>query len=241
MALYPRFSAGDFFPLFRLLDYDIYRSTRSSPSHRRHNHDHWLTARSFAPRFDVREVNDSYLLDGELPGVQQKDVEIEFTDPHTLVIKGRVEHEYTSNNDNDNDNEQDETTANDSSSDDDASSKKSYQPTVEDADEDETTGTNHKSTTVIPTPDTSSTSTSTSSDNRLSKSTKNKGKGKAVQKQQPSFKYWVSERSVGEFQRTFTFPTRVNQDAVKASLKNGILSIVVPKEPAHVVKKIRIE
>ncbi|KAL1981195.1 hypothetical protein VTN96DRAFT_2996 [Rasamsonia emersonii] len=237
MAFYPRFSAGDFLPLFRLLDdYDVHRSTRSSSSHRRHHNDHWPTARSFAPRFDVREVNDSYLLDGELPGVQQKDVEIEFTDPHTLVIKGRVEHEYN----NDNDNEQDEATANDSSSDDDTS-KKSYQPTVEDADDDEATGTN-KSTTVIPTSSTPNTTTSTSasSDNRLSKSTKSKDKGKAVQKQ-PSFKYWVSERSVGEFHRTFTFPTRVNQDAVKASLKNGILSIVVPKKPAHVVKKIRIE
>lgn len=52
--------------------------------------------------------------------------------------------------------------------------------------------------------------------------------------------YWVSERSVGEFQRTFTFSARVDQDGVRAALKNGILSIVVPKEAAPKTKKIRV-
>ena len=46
---------------------------------------------------------------------------------------------------------------------------------------------------------------------------------------QKKTKYWVSERSVGEFHRSFSFPGRVDQDGVKASLKNGVLSIVVPK------------
>jgi HSP20 family protein len=54
-------------------------------------------------------------------------------------------------------------------------------------------------------------------------------------------KYWVSERSVGEFHRSFSFPARVDQDNVKASLKNGILSIVVPKAKRAEPRKIAIE
>lgn len=156
-------SSGEFGPLFRLLDdYDSHRSTRqqSSPS-----------LRSFSPRFDVRESEDAYYLDGELPGIAQKDIDIEFADPQTLVVKGRTEREYQTGPNKDaegatNDTEQTPTTAH---------------------------------------------------------------------------RFWASERSVGEFQRTFAFPARVNQDAVKASLKNGILSIIVPKATAVASKKITVE
>ncbi len=50
----------------------------------------------------------------------------------------------------------------------------------------------------------------------------------------------MSERSVGEFSRSFSFPVRVDQDAVKASMKNGILSILVPKAKKHESRKIDI-
>ncbi|KAI9772243.1 MAG: hypothetical protein M1840_000992 [Geoglossum simile] len=53
-------------------------------------------------------------------------------------------------------------------------------------------------------------------------------------------KYWVTERSVGAFHRSFSFPSRVDQDAVKASLRNGILSIVIPKAPAPQTRRIEI-
>jgi len=53
-------------------------------------------------------------------------------------------------------------------------------------------------------------------------------------------KLWVSERSVGEFARSFTFPSRVDQDNVKASMKNGILSVLVPKAKKHESRKITI-
>jgi hypothetical protein len=87
MSLIPRFAAGEFAPLFRLLDdYDSHRSSQGSFS----------SIRSFAPKFDVQEVKDAYHLDGELPGIDQKDIQIEFTNPYTLVIKGRTEREYTS-------------------------------------------------------------------------------------------------------------------------------------------------
>ncbi|KAL9118111.1 MAG: hypothetical protein Q9187_005348, partial [Circinaria calcarea] len=75
---------------------------------------------------------------------------------------------------------------------------------------------------------------STSKD--VAKSSKN-----AKKSEEPAFKYWVTERSVGEFHRSFSFPTRVDQDNVKASLKNGILSVIVPKMSAPTSRRIEIE
>jgi HSP20 family molecular chaperone IbpA len=165
MSLFPR--TGDFAPLFRLLDdYDLHRSGRTDTS-----------IRSWAPRFDVRETKESYLLDGELPGVDQKDIDIEFSDPQTLVIKGRVQREYTSP-------EGGET-----------QQQQQQQQQVE----------------------------------------------KQGEKGKPGHRFWVSERSVGEFHRSFNFPARVDQDNVKASLKNGVLSVVVPKAAPPTAKKITIE
>lgn len=197
MSFFPRFPAGDFTPLFRLLD--DYESHRASAEPATSG-----GLRTFAPRFDVRESKDGYHLDGELPGINQKDVEIEFTDSQTLVIKGRLEREYTSSSGGD------ERPTSGSGG---HGSKKSRQPTVED----ETTS----STTAV---------------------TKTGGKSQEVGTHvHDGTKYWVSERSVGEFSRTFSFPTRVDQDAVKASLKNGILSVTIPKAAAPASKRISIE
>ena len=154
--------SSDFASLFRLLDdYDVHRSGRSQ-----------LAAGSFSPRFDIRESDDSYHLDGELPGLTQKDIDIEFSDPQTLNVKGRSERAYTSG------------------------------PEAE-------------------------------------------AQGDEVQqidkKSEPIHRFWASERSVGEFQRTFSFPVSVDQNNVKASLNNGILSIVVPKATTSATKKIAIE
>ena len=155
MSLFRPFptNGSDFGPLFRLLDdYDVHRSSKDQPGN---------SLSSYAPRFDVRETNDAYNLDGELPGALQKNVEIEFSDPQTLVVKGHSQREYRT------------------------------------PDDKEETGDGHK--------------------------------------------YWVSERSTGEFQRVFTFPSRVDQDRVKASLRNGILSVTVPKATAPTTKKITVE
>ncbi|QKX57557.1 uncharacterized protein TRUGW13939_04674 [Talaromyces rugulosus] len=185
MSLFPR--VGEFAPIFRLLDdYDVHRSGRGG-SHAISN---------FSPRFDVRETKDAYLLDGELPGINQKDVDIEFSDPQTLVIKGRVAREYHSDNTDNTDSR--------------ASSPKPA--TVEDAPE--------EGQAAVEKAD---------SKTEVSKSTG------------PQHKFWVSERSVGEFHRSFNFPTRVDQDAVKASLKNGVLSVAVPKASRQTARKITIE
>ncbi|KAH1970001.1 hypothetical protein KXW14_008909 [Aspergillus fumigatus] len=49
------------------------------------------SVRSFAPRFDVRETSDASLLDGELAGIAQNDIDIEFSDSDTLKEKESTE------------------------------------------------------------------------------------------------------------------------------------------------------
>ena len=53
---------------------------------------------------------------------------------------------------------------------------------------------------------------------------------------------WIRrERFVGEFSRTLQLNCSVDTEAVKASLKNGLLEIRLPKAAAHQPKKIEIE
>ncbi|KAE8376844.1 HSP20-like chaperone [Aspergillus bertholletiae] len=193
--------SGDFAPLLHLLDgYGVHRAYR--PKQRT------TPARSFTPRFDVYETRNNYHLDGDLPDVNKNSLDIEFTDRHTLVIKGRAERNY--NDGTSNTNEQGEVLNN-------TSSINPLQPTVEDEDEEAS--------------DAVSSSSSTKSSEQV-----------ATQEQTKlHHKYWITERPVGEFYRAFTFPTRVDQDTVKATLKDGVLSVIVPKEPAPTLKKIRVE
>lgn len=209
MSLFPRFvqdELASFQPLFRLADDYANYASRSGNG----NNSTYISRsfKSFTPKFDVKETKDSYELHGELPGIQQKDVNIEFTDAQTLTIKGRTEHSREEGTRPsgfiESGQEQGKIT--------DGESNHYHKPSVED--EAQASGAN---------PD-------ASKNTQIQKST-----------QQPQHKYWVSERSVGEFARTFSFPARVDQDSVKASLKDGILSIVVPKAPAPSSKKISIE
>lgn len=197
MSMFPRFQ--EFPPLFRLLD-DYDRVSRSPVFQGAAQ-----TLRSFNPKFDVKELKDSYELHGELPGIEQKDVNIEWTDGNTLTISGRVEHRSERGTPSQGFVEEGSSQHNNE-----------YQkPTVE---EDQ------------PTEGSKDTAVTKTGSQEVSK-----------QQDQPEAKYWVTERSVGEFHRSFSFPTRVDQDAVKASLKNGILSIVVPKAQAPKPRKIAIE
>ncbi|GBF11506.1 Hsp20/alpha crystallin family protein [Tepidibacillus infernus] len=49
------------------------------------------------------------------------------------------------------------------------------------------------------------------------------------------------ERFVGRFQRTVTLPSRVSQDGVKATYKNGVLEIRMPKLQADNKKRIDVD
>ena len=209
MSLFPSaLTGGDFTPLFRLLDdYDSHRSGTG-----RH-----ASIQTFQPRFDVREVKDAYELHGELPGIDQKDVTIEFTDPNTLVIKGRVERSYTSGTPSSA--IEGATTGRITSAEDDH--HHSHKATVED--------------------DPSETAQASTSATNTSTNTQVQHHAAPKQPRQHQGKFWVAERSVGEFHRSFSFPHTVDQDHVKASLKNGILSVLIPKATARQARKITIE
>lgn len=174
MSLFPRsYITNDqtsFPPIFQLLDeFDQYS--------RNNNRSTLSQTKSFTPKFDIKENKSGYELHGELPGIDQKDVEIEFTDASTLTIKGRVEHSYSS-----------ETGA--------AGEEKSKK----------------------------------AGDKGSTEKSAGGGDGK----------FWVQERSVGEFRRSFGFPESVDHENVKAAMKNGVLSIQVPKMKKQEPRKIQI-
>jgi len=56
-----------------------------------------------------------------------------------------------------------------------------------------------------------------------------------------SGEYYRREISRGEFQRTLTLPAQVDSDKAKASFKDGILEIVLPKQEKTKRKSIEIK
>jgi HSP20 family molecular chaperone IbpA len=200
----------DVAPLFSLFDETFSQLQRVSQQARR----------QFNPRFDLKETKEAYSLEGELPGLDQKDLNIEFTDEHTLTIKGRTERHSESGR-RPEAVETEKKAAIDDTAASETSSPKSHQPSVEDEEPANSSAAQENKEVAAPTPAPAQPAKVT----------------KPTQDQQ----YWISERSVGEFSRSFSFPARVNQEAVKASLRNGILSIVVPKAPAPESRRINIE
>lgn len=53
--------------------------------------------------------------------------------------------------------------------------------------------------------------------------------------------YHRIERPYGKFQRTFSLPTTIQQDKVKASFKEGVLKLILVKAVETKSKKIEIE
>jgi HSP20 family protein len=53
--------------------------------------------------------------------------------------------------------------------------------------------------------------------------------------------YYCYERSYGSFSRTFTLPNDADLEHVKADMKNGQLSLQVPKKPGHQTKEINVK
>ncbi|KAF1832915.1 HSP20-like chaperone [Decorospora gaudefroyi] len=196
MSVFPRFTQ-EFAPIFRLFDEYDRQAFRNIDRQ-------FDNIRSFTPKFDVKETKEGYELHGELPGVEQKDINIEWTDNNTLTISGRHEHVREEGQRPQGFIEHGEASE---------QKKLGHQPTVEDD--------------------------PTEANNKVTKQSEQKDVSK--QDEASKSKYWVSERSMGEFHRSFAFPARVDQDAVKASLKNGILSILVPKAQAPQSRKINIE
>lgn len=61
------------------------------------------------------------------------------------------------------------------------------------------------------------------------------------EKQDKNDTYYTYERSFGSFTRTFTLPDGVNTDQVKADVKNGVLTVELPKRPELQPKKVAVK
>ncbi len=53
--------------------------------------------------------------------------------------------------------------------------------------------------------------------------------------------YYSYERSYGSFTRAFTLPDGVDAEKIKAELKNGVLTLELPKMPEHQPKTIAVK
>lgn len=205
MAFFPRNfhnSDSSFTPLFRLLDdFDKY-SQGGSGGHGRRGFS------QFQPKFDIRETGDAYELHGELPGMNKEHVYIEFPEPQTMQVRGKVDRTYTAGTPPAGHLE--DTSMSGAITERAEERSSSRQATVEDED-----------------------------------AAEDKPAEEVVQRTEEKkptdqAKYWLSERSIGEFSRSFNFPSRVEQDEVTASLKDGILSITVPKAKKHESRRIAV-
>ncbi|KAH6869291.1 heat shock protein 30 [Thelonectria olida] len=187
-----------FAPLLRLLD-DFDNYSRQDQKGRRAGLLHWQ------PKFDACETSEAYKLQGELPGMKKDEVYIEFTDPQTMVIRGKTERTYASGT----------------------------------APADLVQGTTMRGAITEGGKEQQPSQQATAEDQEDSpkptEQSMDAGKQPAYQA-----KYWLTERSVGEFSRSFSFPTHVDQDAVTANFKDGIVNIVVPKSKNHEHRRIQI-
>ena len=221
MSLFPRSIYGadttSFTPLFRLLDdFDNYRTEAEAQGGNQTGNrkgSRALGSRTFNPKFDVRETENTYELHGELPGIERENINIEFTEPQTIVIHGHVERTYRSG------------TPPSGLLEDGA---KTNGAITEGGEKEQHISKPHKVT------------VEDESSEQQGTVVKKEEHQKEQSQQQPKEKYWITERSIGEFSRTFSFPSRVDQDAVSASLNNGVLTISVPKAKKHESRRIAI-
>lgn len=214
--------------------------------------------------FNVHEEQGSYQVDAEIPGFEQEHIEIEVTDDNTLRLSGNTDRkaetqqqpaetaaetpaiEAEAQHDGVAVNEDQQITPSGAATPthSDTESHRSYQATVEDDFED--LG--------------AETSSTVSAHTDSEAPTEPKGKEKAVeesastttdaafqqqaqlealaqQQQQEEAEEW---RFHGAFERSFRFPERIDAANVTASLRNGLLSISVPKAKAPEVRRIVI-
>jgi len=227
-----------FFPLFRLLsDFDNYSregrsaSPASAPASRQQRP---KQARpqpiTVHPRFDVRETEEAYELYGELPGLERENISIEFPEHQTIVISGSVERNYASDSTKDNTTPEEPTSPKTvTETETEEPRRNSHQATVEDDPEDESTPASSRASS--PWMDVAK---------PVARASAGETTQTPAQTPKDQSKYWLRERSVGRFSRTIAFPARIDEDNATAALRNGILSITVPKAKVSTPTRIQI-
>jgi HSP20 family molecular chaperone IbpA len=184
MSLFYR-NIADFSPFFRLAD-DLEKTMAVHSQ---------SSGRSFAPRFDMKETKEAYELQGELPGIERPNINIEWNEANALVVSGHTEHSYE------------------------------YE-TPEGQDDKKPTAAKE---------------TDNFGSGGSAQLTKASDKKELAKWEKTGNRYWITERSTGSFYRTFQFPTNVDREGVKAVLKDGILTITVPKTKTKEPQKVIVE
>ncbi len=64
---------------------------------------------------------------------------------------------------------------------------------------------------------------------------------RAPQEDAPSEIFLRQERSSGDFHRVFALPVEIEQEKVSAKLKNGVLTVVVPKKEVAKSRQITVD
>ncbi|KAM7205439.1 30 kDa heat shock protein [Naviculisporaceae sp. PSN 640] len=228
-------------PLFRLLnDFDHYSrellQPESAPQPKRRRQSPAPLPR-FKPKFDVRETENTYELHGELPGIEKENLNIEFTDPRTIEIRGRVERtkeQQPQPEEEEEEEHQPEVT--EPTTPEPEKTTNSHRATVED-DPEEASST--ASWTPVSSPKPEAIKPANAEANKKNNNTEvQKAAPKKVAKN--AGKIWLWERSIGEFSRVFEFPGDVDHDGVSASLNNGVLTVTVPKKTQRGPRRIAI-
>lgn len=65
-------------------------------------------------------------------------------------------------------------------------------------------------------------------------------KGRRESQDKKDWTYHRRERSTGEFVRTIVLPMHVNSEAVEATLKDGVLTIAMPKAEEAKARKVKV-
>jgi len=61
-----------------------------------------------------------------------------------------------------------------------------------------------------------------------------------VEETQQQGNFFTAERSFGTFSRTFTLPDSADMENIKADLKDGVLTLVLPKRPEMQARRISL-
>ena len=64
---------------------------------------------------------------------------------------------------------------------------------------------------------------------------------KKQEKEEKGRNYYIVERSYGSFARSIELPAEVEPDKAKATMRNGVLKVTIPKAPEAKPKQIKVE
>lgn len=216
-------------PLYRLLS-DVDRFSRRTPEvcYVYRTPTPAPAPKPWQPRFEAQETANVFLIRGDLPGLTKENITVDFPEPQKMVIRGKLIEGGEEQAPEPAAQPEAETVARPSSPVSETSSRKSYQATVEDDDENDdfdvvsnfSEQEHEQEKPRQPTPE-------------LTKEVQPQPQPQPTEQPQPK------PRVVREFTRTYTFANPIDYAATTADLKEGILTIVVPK-PSTEPRRIAI-